>query len=200
RLQPPADGLLELVWVVGDRATRATQRERRPDDRRVADLTDERARLVEAPRVARARQREADALHRLLEELAVLRLPDRGELGADQLDDEALERAVLRQRDRRVQAPQARAGRAAAHGADALAVTDTASVRRYTTSSRRPWPIQTTSPFPQSFSPRTLMRRSTRSRIAWASRDVSLVVVNDVHSGFWPVPSVFRYEIRYLGM
>src|SRR3989442_6845944 len=53
---------------------------------------------------------------------------------------------------------------------------------------------------PQSFSPRTLMRRSTRSRIAWASRDVSLVVVNDVHSGFWPVPSVFRYEIRYLGM
>jgi hypothetical protein len=45
---------------------------------------------------------------------------------------------------------------------------------------------------PQSCSPRTLMRRSTRSRIAWASRDVSLVVVNDVHSGFWPVPSVFR--------
>src|SRR5438034_4851205 len=43
----------------------------------ISDLTDDRARLVEAPRVARAREREADALHRLLEELAVLGLPDR---------------------------------------------------------------------------------------------------------------------------
>src|SRR5438034_1227108 len=70
----------------------------------ISDLTDDRARLVEAPRVARAREREADALHRLLEELAVLGLPDRGELGADQLDAEALERAVLGERDREVQA------------------------------------------------------------------------------------------------
>src|SRR3989440_7833952 len=68
------------------------------------------------------------------------------------------------------------------------------------TSSSRPWPTHATSPLPQSCSPRTLIRRSTRSRMAWASRAVSLVVVNDVHSGFWPTPSVFRYEIRYLGM
>src|SRR5438094_7922212 len=39
----------------------------------------------------------------LLEELTVLGLPDRGELGADQLDAEAFERAVLGQRDREVQ-------------------------------------------------------------------------------------------------
>src|SRR5437867_5986189 len=99
----PADGLLELVRVVGDRAARAAERERRPDDRRVAGLAHDRARLVEAPRAARARQREADALHRFLEELTVLGLPDRGELGADQLDAEAFERAVLGQRDREVQ-------------------------------------------------------------------------------------------------
>src|SRR5262249_18627880 len=61
-------------------------------------------------------------------------------------------------------------------------------------------PTQLTSPLPQSCSPSTLMRRSTRSRIAWASSEFSLCVVNDVHSGFWPPPSVFRYEIRYLGM
>src|SRR5262249_15897443 len=61
-------------------------------------------------------------------------------------------------------------------------------------------PTQLTSPLPQSCSPRTLMRRSTRSRIAWASSEFSLCVVNDVHSGFWPPPSVLRYEIRYLGM
>jgi hypothetical protein len=97
RLEPPADRLLELLRVVGDRAARAAERERGPDDRRVADLADDPARLVEGPRVPRARERQADALHRFLEELAVLGLLDRGELGADQLDPEALERAVLRE-------------------------------------------------------------------------------------------------------
>src|SRR6185369_4756999 len=67
-------------------------------------------------------------------------------------------------------------------------------------SSRRPAPTQTTSPSPQSCSPITLIRLSTRSRTACASRESSLWVVKDVHSGFWPTPSVFRYEIRYLGI
>src|SRR5204863_224473 len=103
RLEPPADRLVELVRIVGDRAARAAERERGPDDRREADPADDRARLVEGPRVARARQGQADALHRFLEELAVLGFLDRGELGADQLDAEALERAVLAERDREVQ-------------------------------------------------------------------------------------------------
>src|SRR4029453_2198097 len=79
-------------------------------------------------------------------------------------------------------------------------VSGAASSRRYRTSSRRPLPIQATSPLPQSCSPSTLMRRSTRSRSACGSGAVSFWVVNEVHSGFWPPPSVFRYEIRYLGM
>src|SRR4030095_9762112 len=57
-----------------------------------------------------------------------------------------------------------------------------------------------TSPFPHSCSPSTLMRLFTRSRTAVASIERSLAVVNEAHSGFCPVVSVFRYEIRYLGM
>jgi hypothetical protein len=36
------------------------------------------------------------------------------------------------------------------------------------------------------------MRRSTRSRMALASSEASLCVVNDVHSGFSPAASVLR--------
>src|SRR5205814_7546642 len=79
------------------------ERERRADDRRIADLTRDRARLVERAGVTGPGQREPDALHRLLEERPVLRLPDRLELGADQLDAESIEGAVLGQRDRDVQ-------------------------------------------------------------------------------------------------
>ena len=44
------------------------------------------------------------------------------------------------------------------------------------------------------------MRFSTRSLTACASRESSLSQVKAAHSGFWPVSSVFRYEIRYFGM
>src|SRR5207247_2398056 len=46
---------------------------------------------------------EPDPLHGRLEQRAVLGLPDRVELGADQLDPEALEGAVFGERDREVQ-------------------------------------------------------------------------------------------------
>src|SRR5262245_27683947 len=68
------------------------------------------------------------------------------------------------------------------------------------TSSRRPAPIHTTSPLPQSFSPRTLMRFCTRSFTAWASMLSSLSVVKTAHSGFCPASSVLRYAIKYLGI
>src|ERR687892_1396016 len=64
----------------------------------------------------------------------------------------------------------------------------------------RPAPTQTAWPSPQSCSPSTLMRRSTRSLMALASSEASLCVVNEAHSGFWPAPSVFRYEIKYFGI
>src|SRR2546428_2464318 len=64
----------------------------------------------------------------------------------------------------------------------------------------RPAPTQTTWPSPHSCSPSTLMRRSTRSLMAWASSEASVCVVNDAHSGFCPAPSIFRYEIKYFGM
>ena len=53
-------------------------------------------------------------------------------------------------------------------------------------------PIQVTSPLPQSFSPSTLMRFSTRSFTACASRLSSLSVVKTAQSGFWPDSSVLR--------
>src|SRR5213593_534457 len=64
----------------------------------------------------------------------------------------------------------------------------------------RPVPSHTASALPHSFSPSTLMRFSTRSLTACASRESSLSQVKAAHSGFWPVYSVFRYEIRYFGM
>src|SRR2546425_7996675 len=81
-----------------------------------------------------------------------------------------------------------------------MEISGAASSRRYSTSSSRPLPIHITSPLPQSCSPSTLMRLSTRSRTACVSSDTSLWVVNEAQSGFWPVPSVLRYEIKYVGI
>src|SRR3970282_1051715 len=44
------------------------------------------------------------------------------------------------------------------------------------------------------------MRLTTRSLTACASMASSLSTVKAAHSGFWPVSSVLRYEIRYLGI
>src|SRR5438552_10484694 len=81
-----------------------------------------------------------------------------------------------------------------------MEISGAASSRLYSTSSRRPEPIQSVSPLPQSFSPSTLIRFSTRSLTAWDSIESSLSVVKVAHSGFWPVSSVLRYEIRYFGI
>ena len=102
-LQAPAHGFVQLVGVVGDRAAGAAERERGADDRRIAGGAHDVLGLVRRARVAGARQREADGLDGALEELAVLRLADGGDLGADQLDAEALERAVVGERDGQVE-------------------------------------------------------------------------------------------------
>src|SRR5687767_9743296 len=79
-------------------------------------------------------------------------------------------------------------------------VSGAASSRLYSTSSMRPLPTHTTWPSPQSCSPSTLMRFSTRSLMACASREASLCDVKEAQSGFWPPPSSLRYEIRYFGI
>ena len=101
----------EFLGVVGDAATAAAQRERRPDDARVAaDLLPHRLGFIQGGGDAGRAHGNADALHRLLEQVAVLRLLDRLQVGADQLHAELLQRAVLGQGHRQVQ------GRLAAHG------------------------------------------------------------------------------------
>ena len=55
-----------------------------------------------------------------------------------------------------------------------MEISGAASSRLYSTSSRRPEPIQSVSPLPQSFSPSTLIRFSTRSLTAWDSIESSL--------------------------
>ena len=69
-----------------------------------ADLGDDALGVGDRVRVVAARHVEADALHRLGEELAVLALLDDVELRADELDAVLLERAGLGERDRAVQA------------------------------------------------------------------------------------------------
>src|SRR5439155_589931 len=74
-----------------------------PDDGRIPGGADDALRVVDRTRVARAGEGEPDALDRALEQLALLRLADGGDLGADQLDAEALERAVVGERDGQVE-------------------------------------------------------------------------------------------------
>ena len=230
-----------------------------------------------------ARHGEADARHGGAEEVPVLRRLDGGQLGADQLDAVAVERAVLGQRHGEVQAGLAAHRRQERirplplddlrhelrgerldvrplrhlrvrhdrggigvdedhlealfaerlHGLRARVVelarlpdddgpradqenlldvgalrhrllvtlppvrrpsTCPAAPRRGGTGRRRAGRGRSTatSPLPQSFSARTLMRFTTRSLTACASIDSSLSVVNTAHSGFCPVSSVFR--------
>ena len=108
-LQAPGDLAVELLGVPGDGRARAAQRERRPQDHRVADaglgrhLRLDRPRLFQGVGVAGERHVEADLLHRLLEQLAVLGLLDRRDLRADQLDAVGGEHAGLVQLERQVE-------------------------------------------------------------------------------------------------
>ena len=91
------DHPLEFLPVVGDPAAGAAERVARPDDRREADLGQGIGGLGQAPHDHGARHLQADAAHRLAEQLAILGLGDRFARGADQLDAVALEGAVLGQ-------------------------------------------------------------------------------------------------------
>ena len=97
------DDLDELLLVVGDAAAGAAERERRPDDRRQADIVERLQRLDQRLDLMRARRRKPDLRHRLAEQLAVFRLVDRFGGGADHGDAEFFEDAHAAQRQRGVE-------------------------------------------------------------------------------------------------
>ena len=95
--------LFELVDVVGDAAADAAERERRADDGRKADVVDDGGGLVERLGDAALRHLDANLLHRVAEEQAILGHLDRVDLRANQLHAVLLQDAALVQRHREVE-------------------------------------------------------------------------------------------------
>ena len=95
---------LEVLAVVGDAAAGAAEGEGGADDRGQADVLDGGQRLVDGVGDGGLGVLEADAVHRLAEELAVLGHLDGLALGADQLDAELGEHAHVVERQRGVEA------------------------------------------------------------------------------------------------
>jgi hypothetical protein len=93
----------ELLLGVRRAAAAPAERERRADDRRQPDHLEVGHRLLDGVGDRAARHPQAGLLHRLGEELAVLRAADRVVVRADELDAVLLQRAVLVQRAREVQ-------------------------------------------------------------------------------------------------
>ena len=105
------DDLVELFHVVGDAAAGAAHGEGGPDDGGEAGGGHDGVRLLQAAREAALRHLEADAVHGLLEEAAVLADLDRPPRGPDEADAEAIEHAALRELDGQVQRGLAADGR-----------------------------------------------------------------------------------------
>ena len=59
--------------------------------------------FLEGSRIARARARETDLLHREFEELSIFGLPDGGWARSEQLDPEPRERSIIVERERQVE-------------------------------------------------------------------------------------------------
>ena len=88
---------VELRLGAHDAAAPASEREGRTHDDRQTDLRHVRARLGQAGRDRAARHPQPGGLHGLAEDVAILGADDGVEVGPDQLDAVALERAVLPQ-------------------------------------------------------------------------------------------------------
>ncbi len=89
------DLLLELALGVRDAAPGAAEGEARAQDGREAGVADDGARLVDRVGDARPRARQPDLLHGGLEERAVFGLGDGLGAGAEHLDAELLEHALV---------------------------------------------------------------------------------------------------------
>ena len=110
-LETARGDLLELLQVVGDAATRATEREARADHAGQADLVQRLSRFCHVVGKAAVGAFEPDLLHRGAELLAALGLLNRVRLGADQLDAQLLEHAHVVQLHRTVEGCLAAEGR-----------------------------------------------------------------------------------------
>ena len=94
---------LELLAVIGDAAASSAERERRTDDRREAGLLDAGDRFVKRRHGAARGAGQANALHRLGEQLAIFGDANRARVCADQLTAVLLEHAVVIQCQRDIQ-------------------------------------------------------------------------------------------------
>ncbi len=103
RVEAAAHDAHELVAIIGDAAAGAAHGEAGPDDRGKAGELQRVERLLHRMRDARAGGFKADLVHRVAELDPVLRLVDGFCVRADHLDAELLQRAVVEQRQRRVQ-------------------------------------------------------------------------------------------------
>ena len=100
RLEPDArPGARSSSSVSGQAAARAAERERRPDDGRGQAGR----KLVERAHDDAVRHRQPGRAHRVTELQPILGPPDRLEVGADQLDPEAVEHAGLGELDGEVE-------------------------------------------------------------------------------------------------
>lgn len=104
RRQPGTANVLELGPIVRDASPGATKREGRANnERELPDVLSDGDALLERGADAGGRRLEADAVHGLLEELAVLGGADGREGGADEADAEAVEGARVGERDGEVE-------------------------------------------------------------------------------------------------
>ncbi len=102
-LEAPAHFDLKVRRVAGDRASGAAERARGTNNQRQSQPRDDRFSLGFGMRHGGGRHFEADFDHRLLEEIAILGLFDRVQLGADQLDAELFQHPRFRQLDREIE-------------------------------------------------------------------------------------------------
>ena len=105
------DDLDELGLGVGDAAAGAAHGEGGPDDRGQADVVERAQRVGQVLGLDRARRLQPDPGHGLAETAAILGLVDGVRGGADHLDVEFCQRALLAQRQRAVQRGLAAHGR-----------------------------------------------------------------------------------------
>ena len=101
--QAPFDGLGIFRLAPRDAPAGAAQGEGRPDDGGKARILHQFPGLFDGPREAAPGHLQADALHGLLEQFPILRHLDRLELGADEFDPVAVQRARLGELDGDVQ-------------------------------------------------------------------------------------------------
>ncbi len=109
--EPAPDDGVEVILVEGDTAARAAERERRADDDRIAERHRDGACLVEGSGDPRAQNFDADLLHGLLEEEAVLAEPDGADGSPERLDVVLREDAGLVEGHRKVERRLAADGR-----------------------------------------------------------------------------------------